>query len=327
MHPTTLPESGNRNELYDIGFYTNQYIFKDYPKYFICNAYYHDDSQVFPILMHNHSFYEINIVTSGSGWHYIENQCINAKLGSVFIIPPNVKHGYYTEDSGNFKIFHILLSSYFMSKYKEEIENIEGYKTMFEIEPTLRSNLHKAVFLILSNSELEYFDKDFNELAYFSKNQSYANNVAIVGKTIYLISRLCSLLLSHHGDILRKNSSVNDSRIDILNIFSSVEYIQNNFAKKITIDDLAKNAKMSRSLFIKQFELYTKKTVNDYIMNTRIEKSLNLLDMNYSISYIAQECGFFDSSHFSRYFKKIIGQTPLEYKKSKNVKKDKNRKP
>lgn len=51
-----------------------------------------------------------------------------------------------------------------------------------------------------------------------------------------------------------------------------MEYIQNNFAQKITIDDLAKNAKMSRSLFIKQFELYTKKTVNDYVMNTRIEK-------------------------------------------------------
>lgn len=89
---------------------------------------------------------------------------------------------------------------------------------------------------------------------------------------------------------------------------------------------IAKNAKMSRSLFIKQFELYTKKTVNDYVMNTRIEKSLNLLDSNYAISYIAQECGFFDSSHFSRYFKKVIGKTPLEYKKSVIAKKDKNSK-
>lgn len=324
MHPTTLPDSGNTHDPYDIGFYTNQLIFKDYPKYFICNAYFHDDVQGFPILMHNHSFYEINIVTSGSGWHYIENQCIKAKLGSVFVIPPNVRHGYYTEDPHSFNIFHILLSSYFMGKYKEELESIEGYKTMFEIEPTLRSNLRKTVFLILSENELSYFEKDFTELTDFSKNQSYANNVAIVGKTIYLISRLCSLLLNHHGDILRKNAPDNNSRIDILNILSSIEYIQNNFAQKITIDDLAKNAKMSRSLFIKQFELYTKKTVNDYVINTRIEKSLNLLDSNYSISYIAQECGFFDSSHFSRYFKKVTGKTPLEYKKSVIVKKDKN---
>ena len=56
MHPTTLPDSGNTHAPYDIGFYTNQFIFKDYPKYFICNAYFHDDVQGFPILMHNHSF-------------------------------------------------------------------------------------------------------------------------------------------------------------------------------------------------------------------------------------------------------------------------------
>ena len=93
MHPTTLPDSGNTHDLYDIGFFTNQFIFKDYPKYFICNAYFHDDAQIFPILMHNHSFYEINIVTSGSGWHYIENQCMKAKLGSGFVIPQNVRHG------------------------------------------------------------------------------------------------------------------------------------------------------------------------------------------------------------------------------------------
>lgn len=119
MHPTTLPDSGNTHDPYDIGFYTNQFIFKDYPKYFICNAYFHDDAQLFPILMHNHSFYEINIVTSGSGWHYIENQCIKAKLGSVFVIPPNVRHGYYTEDPHSFKIFHILLSSYFMENTRK----------------------------------------------------------------------------------------------------------------------------------------------------------------------------------------------------------------
>ena len=59
-----------------------------------------------------------------------------------------------------------------MEKYKEELESIEGYKTMFEIEPTLRSNLRKTVFLILSEDELSYFEKDFTELTDFSKNQS-----------------------------------------------------------------------------------------------------------------------------------------------------------
>ena len=93
MRPKILPESGKSNQYYDIAFYTNYFIFKDYKNFFLCSAYYHDKSQIFPILMHQHSFYEINIITRGSGWHYIENQCIEAKLGSVFVISPNIKHG------------------------------------------------------------------------------------------------------------------------------------------------------------------------------------------------------------------------------------------
>ncbi len=67
MHPKILPESGKSNQYYDIAFYTNYFIFKDNRNFFLCSAYYHDKSQIFPILMHQHSFYEINIVTRGSG--------------------------------------------------------------------------------------------------------------------------------------------------------------------------------------------------------------------------------------------------------------------
>ena len=94
--------------------------------------------------------------------------------------------------------------------------------------------------------------------------------------------------------------------------------IHNNYAEKITINELARLAKMSRSVFVKQFEHYTNSTVNNYIMNTRLEKAISLLNTNASVSKIAQDCGFFDSSHFSRYFKQNTGCSPLEYRKNQN---------
>lgn len=318
MHPKILPESGKRNQYYDIAFYTNYFIFKDYKNFFLCNAYYHDKSQIFPILMHQHSFYEINIITRGSGWHYIENQCIEAKLGSIFVISPNIKHGYYTDDADNFEVYHILLSSQFMDKFKDELECINGYKTMFEIEPIMRTNLKDAVFLILSDKELAHFKPDFDELANLSKKQDASSNVAVIGKSLYLISMFCTLLVAHHGNIIRKNDGNNDKQIDILSIIKAIEYIQNNYAEKITINELARLAKMSRSVFVKQFEHYTSSTVSNYIMNTRLEKAISLLNTNDSVAKIAQDCGFFDSSHFSRYFKQTIGCSPLEYRKKQN---------
>ena len=54
-----------------------------------------DDVHAFPrpnfeCGMHMQEFFEINIITRGSGRHYIEDNCIETRVGDVFIIPPKV---------------------------------------------------------------------------------------------------------------------------------------------------------------------------------------------------------------------------------------------
>ena len=54
----------------------------------------------------------------------------------------------------------------------------------------------------------------------------------------------------------------------------------------------------------------------EYIRKQRIEKSIALLNNpDYSLSEIAYLTGFSDQSHFTRIFKKHIGQSPASYKK------------
>ncbi|MDR3060789.1 MAG: response regulator, partial [Dysgonamonadaceae bacterium] len=70
--------------------------------------------------------------------------------------------------------------------------------------------------------------------------------------------------------------------------------------------------------------LYTKikgitgQTPNDFIMNIRLKKSLSLLKENShtSISEIAMQLGFNEPAYFIKRFKKLYGQTPLQYRKS-----------
>ena len=73
----------------------------------IRKAYYHKDD--YPINMHSHNFYEINIVVEGNGVHYIEDNLCLAKPGDVFAIPPKNRHGYWSENDLN--IFHLLSCS------------------------------------------------------------------------------------------------------------------------------------------------------------------------------------------------------------------------
>jgi AraC-like DNA-binding protein len=51
-------------------------------------------------------------------------------------------------------------------------------------------------------------------------------------------------------------------------------------------------------------------------MNVRIRAaSLRLTSTNDTIAHIALDCGFYDHSHFTRNFRKIMGTSPKEYRK------------
>ncbi len=71
----------------------------------------------------------------------------------------------------------------------------------------------------------------------------------------------------------------------------------------------------------REFPKYFKTTIGKYIRKQKINKAVSLiLNKNYSMTEICYECGFYDQSHFISSFKKIYGNTPLQFfKKTTNV--------
>ena len=68
--------------------------------------------------MHVQEFPEINIVIGGRGKHYIEENCLEVSAGDIFIISPNVRHGYLGDDG--FDVFHILIHKRFIDKHSAD---------------------------------------------------------------------------------------------------------------------------------------------------------------------------------------------------------------
>ena len=99
------------------------------------------------------------------------------------------------------------------------------------------------------------------------------------------------------------------------------------------IDDIAKKLSISRSYLQHKYKEFFNTSIKKDVILSRIEYSKYLLfATDYTISTITELCGYENDVHFMRTFKKEIGLTPTQYRKSLNyshyqIKESKNRNP
>jgi transcriptional regulator GlxA family with amidase domain len=97
------------------------------------------------------------------------------------------------------------------------------------------------------------------------------------------------------------------------------EYIEKNIQEKITVDQLAEMASVSRRNFERRFKKATSNSVIEYIQRVRVEaakKSFETTRMN--INEVMYNVGYTDLKAFRTTFKKITGLSPLEYRNKYN---------
>jgi AraC-like DNA-binding protein len=93
------------------------------------------------------------------------------------------------------------------------------------------------------------------------------------------------------------------------------EFILEHQTDNLRLGHVAKAVNTSTFYFCKMFKKATGINFTDYLSRVRIEKSKNLLlNPNLRVSEIAFEVGFQSLTHFNRVFKKILGQSPTEYR-------------
>jgi AraC-like DNA-binding protein/ligand-binding sensor protein len=92
-------------------------------------------------------------------------------------------------------------------------------------------------------------------------------------------------------------------------------YIQEHQTEELSLTQVAKAVNMSSYYFCKMFKKIAGINFTDYVSRVRIEKSKNLLlNPNLRVSEIAFEVGFQSLTHFNRVFKKILNESPTDYR-------------
>ena len=82
------------------------------------------------------------------------------------------------------------------------------------------------------------------------------------------------------------------------------------------IQTLANNSYISKYHYIRRFRAVSGLTPNRFRLQSRVRKAQQLIAGGEKITDAAVMSGFYDQSHFDRYFKKIVGMPPKEYIRS-----------
>jgi AraC-like DNA-binding protein len=90
-------------------------------------------------------------------------------------------------------------------------------------------------------------------------------------------------------------------------------FIDEHFADKIELNNIAGEAFYSKFHFIRLFRSTYNKTPHQYLSNVRIEKAKQLLSKNMFVADVCYEVGFQSISSFTGLFKRATGQTPAAY--------------
>lgn len=197
------------------------------------------------------------------------------------------------------------------------------FMLQFRVEKLRQSefeNINKYLALILATNEKEFvylrhdepiakelfglIDAMYDE--YTRRQQEYGmfleGYMNILLGMLYRNGILENIEHSYNKEALRK-------------IWPTIEYIDNNYNKELTLEKLAATLHMSGEYFCRVFKKATGITPTEYIHYVRIWKAENLLTTTHAtILEISMEVGFTSVSYFNRVFKKRKGSTPTEYR-------------
>lgn len=120
-------------------------------------------------------------------------------------------------------------------------------------------------------------------------------------------------LIRKANDNLPKEEIIASDKLSAVEI---LEYIDENFMEKITLDELAFIFRTNRSTLCKVFKSLTGKTITEYISDKKLSiAKKEILQTDKTMTEIAERLNFESIHYFTRFFKKFTGVSPKEFRK------------
>ena len=234
-----------------------------------------------------HDNLEIQLCTEGKGTVLLNGEKYNIKKNDIVVVNSNVIHYTATENSLTYSC--LIVSTDWCRRMGIDFEGL-SYTPIIN-DTTLQN----------------YFCELISIYSTHNTNMRVAKvNQVLLKMLIYLTENYSS----------QKNSPPAENR-HFEKVKETVTFIQQNYNRKITLDEISKVVLYDKFALCKIFKTLTGQTITENLNRYRSLRAIDLLSEGYTISETAFMCGFNNLSFFTKTFKKYVGKNPSNYKKKK----------
>ncbi len=258
---------------------------------------FHRDS--FEFVWHHHPEYELTLIIKGSGRRFVGDNISDFKNGDLILAGPNLPHTWYS----NKKVETIVVQfkESFLGKDFLSLPEMRKLKILFEnstyglfFEEVVSKKIKKKLLQLEKTPPIKKVINLLEILEILSSTKNFAKLSTKNSKTI-----------------------VNDNKQN--RIEPICNYINDNYMRKITLDEISNIASMTPNSFCRFFKKATDKSFTEYVNDLRIgTASILLIETDLPISQVCYNAGFMNLSNFNRAFAKAKKRTPREYRKEFN---------
>jgi AraC-like DNA-binding protein len=144
--------------------------------------------------------------------------------------------------------------------------------------------------------------------------EAFFNTPVLSQKKIDSTAQLLTIFADHLS--MKSNQiTIQQAKAEPPVIAKAKQYIQDHQTEELSLEQVAKAVNTSVFYFCKMFKKATGINFTEFVSRMRIERAKNLLlNPNLRVSEIAYEVGFQSLTHFNRVFKKIVSQSPTEFR-------------
>lgn len=235
-------------------------------------------------VLHDHSFFEIEIYLSDNGYTNINGQNLPIKKGMIVFNRPMDFHSITAFDGEKVVLINLSLN--------------QNSITQYDIWSVLSSNAPKVAFL--SEDELNEIDLLYE--VFHNENSKFGYNK---------VTKLCFKTIM---EIIMRNFSAEDSSADNTLFVSIINYLHTHFSENISLEKLSQQFNFSPQYLSKLFYKNMNMNYKKYITLLRIssaEKLIKTTDL--SFTDICYKVGYNSYTSFLKAFKRVTGTTPNRY--------------